>query len=154
MCRILCIGSYYSCIKIVRNLVPLFGRAAMVIQHSFRDSAIVDIASVILRRPSDILSRSSVRLLINEEWPIVIKTAQKGNFPVRFSRSKSIGARLSESLSTYVEFCLCYVNILTRIFDHSVSFPGLYGGLYGENLPHKFKKVVRWFLESQLRTIT
>jgi hypothetical protein len=34
---------------------------------------------------------------------------------------------------------LCYVNISTRIFGGSVSCPGLYGGLYGQNLPYKFK---------------
>ena len=35
---------------------------------------------------------------------------------------------------------LCYVQIFLRIFDHSVSFPRLFGGLYGQNLPYKFKK--------------
>ena len=34
---------------------------------------------------------------------------------------------------------LRYVNISTRIFDGNVSCPGLYGGLYGQNLPYKFK---------------
>ena len=33
-------------------------------------------------------------------------------------------------------------------------FPGLYGGLYGQNLPYKFKKFVWWFPVSQLRKIT
>jgi hypothetical protein len=28
----------------------------------------------------------------------------------------------------------------TRIVDGNVSFPGLYGGLYGQNLPYKFKQ--------------
>jgi hypothetical protein len=37
---------------------------------------------------------------------------------------------------------------LICIFDHSVSFPGLYGGLYGQNLPYKFKK--SYFLESMV----
>ena len=36
---------------------------------------------------------------------------------------------------------LFYINILTRIFADNVPFPGLYGGLYGENLPYKFKKL-------------
>ena len=31
------------------------------------------------------------------------------------------------------------VNISKRIFDDSVSYPRLYGGLYGQNLPYKFK---------------
>jgi hypothetical protein len=31
------------------------------------------------------------------------------------------------------------VNISTRIFDDNVSFPGLYGGLYGQNFSHEFK---------------
>ena len=31
------------------------------------------------------------------------------------------------------------INISTRIFDGSVSCPGLYGGLYGQNLPYKLK---------------
>ena len=31
------------------------------------------------------------------------------------------------------------INISTRIFDGSVSCPGLYDGLYGQNLPYKFK---------------
>ena len=35
---------------------------------------------------------------------------------------------------------LRYVNISIRIFDGSVSCPRLYGGLYGQNLPYKFKK--------------
>jgi hypothetical protein len=30
-------------------------------------------------------------------------------------------------------------NISTRIFGGDVSCPGLYGGLYGQNLPYKFK---------------
>ena len=34
---------------------------------------------------------------------------------------------------------LRYVNISIRIFDGSVSCLGLYGGLYGQNLPYKFK---------------
>jgi hypothetical protein len=34
---------------------------------------------------------------------------------------------------------LRYVNISTRIFGDSVSCPGLYGVLYGQNLPYKFK---------------
>jgi hypothetical protein len=31
------------------------------------------------------------------------------------------------------------VNISIHIFDDNVSFSGLYGGLYGQNLPYKFK---------------
>jgi hypothetical protein len=31
------------------------------------------------------------------------------------------------------------VYISARIFDDNVSYPGLYGGLYGQNLPYKFK---------------
>jgi hypothetical protein len=34
---------------------------------------------------------------------------------------------------------LRYVNISMCKFDGSVSCPGLYGGLYGQNLPYKFK---------------
>jgi hypothetical protein len=30
----------------------------------------------------------------------------------------------------------------TRIFDGSVSCPGLYGGLYGQNLPYKIRMVI------------
>ena len=33
----------------------------------------------------------------------------------------------------------CYVDILTRIFDHCMSCSGLYGGLYGQDLRYKFK---------------
>jgi hypothetical protein len=33
------------------------------------------------------------------------------------------------------------VNISIHIFDDNVSFPGLYGGLYGQNLPYKFKNL-------------
>ena len=36
---------------------------------------------------------------------------------------------------------LRYVNISIRIFGDSVSCLGLYGGLYGQNLPYKFKKL-------------
>jgi hypothetical protein len=32
-----------------------------------------------------------------------------------------------------------YLDIVIRIFGDSVSRPGLYGGLYGQNLPYKFK---------------
>jgi hypothetical protein len=35
---------------------------------------------------------------------------------------------------------LRYVNISMCKFGDSVSCPGLYGGLYGQNLPYKFKK--------------
>ena len=35
---------------------------------------------------------------------------------------------------------LCYVNISIRIFGDNGSFPGLYGGLYGQNLLYEFKK--------------
>jgi hypothetical protein len=31
---------------------------------------------------------------------------------------------------------LCYLNISIRIFDGNGSFPGLHGGLYGQNLPY------------------
>ena len=41
---------------------------------------------------------------------------------------------------------LFYINILTRIFVDNVPFPGLYGGLYGENLPYKFKNLDGDFL--------
>jgi hypothetical protein len=34
---------------------------------------------------------------------------------------------------------LCCVNISTRIFDDHASFPGLNGGLYGQDLPYNFK---------------
>ena len=34
---------------------------------------------------------------------------------------------------------LCCVNISTRIFDDNVSFPALNCGMYGQNLPYKFK---------------
>jgi hypothetical protein len=36
---------------------------------------------------------------------------------------------------------LCHVNISIRIFENSVSCPGLYDGLYGQNLPYKFKNL-------------
>jgi hypothetical protein len=35
-----------------------------------------------------------------------------------------------------------------------IFFPGLYGGLYGQNLPYKFKNSYGDFPESQLRKIT
>jgi hypothetical protein len=47
------------------------------------------------------------------------------------------------SLINSIDLCrvfLRYVNISTRIFDGNVSCPGLYGGLYRQNLPYKFKK--------------
>ena len=34
---------------------------------------------------------------------------------------------------------LRYVNIMICKFEDSVSCPGLYSGLYGQNLPYKFK---------------
>jgi hypothetical protein len=37
---------------------------------------------------------------------------------------------------------LHYVNISMRKFGGSVSSPGLYGGLYGQNLPYKFRMVI------------
>jgi hypothetical protein len=40
---------------------------------------------------------------------------------------------------------LHYVNISMCKSGGSVSCPGLYGGLYGQNLPHKFKKSYRDF---------
>jgi hypothetical protein len=38
-------------------------------------------------------------------------------------------------------FFLFYLNISTRIFGYNVPFPGLCGGLYGQNLPYKLKKL-------------
>ena len=35
---------------------------------------------------------------------------------------------------------LRYVDISMCKFDGNVSWPGLYGGLYGQNLPYRFKK--------------
>jgi hypothetical protein len=39
-----------------------------------------------------------------------------------------------------------YVNILTRIFEHNVSCPGLYGGLYGQNLPYTMCHARGWMV--------
>jgi hypothetical protein len=41
---------------------------------------------------------------------------------------------------------LRYVNIAMCKFDGSVSCPGMYGGLYGQNLPYKFKNSYGDFL--------
>jgi hypothetical protein len=62
----------------------------------------------------------------------------EGNFQARFSRRKSIEFI---TLSTYpnTSTFLRYVNISMCKFDGTVSCPGLYGGLYGQNLPYKFK---------------
>jgi hypothetical protein len=59
------------------------------------------------------------------------KTAEKGSSQSNFLDQRTIDLRRA---------FLCYVQILIRIFEHSVSFPRLYGGLYGQNLPYKFKK--------------
>jgi hypothetical protein len=71
----------------------------------------------------------TVRLLINEGWPIIPKNAY-GRKLSRSAFKKPIDLR---------RVFLCYVNISIRIFDGNVSFPGLYGGLYRQNLPYKFK---------------
>ena len=42
--------------------------------------------------------------------------------------------------STVRRVFLCYINISMCKFGDSVSRPGLYGGLYGQNLAYKFKK--------------
>jgi hypothetical protein len=47
---------------------------------------------------------------------------------------------------------LRYVNISIRIFGDSVSYPGLYGGLYGQNLPYKFKNSYGDFQVSKVAT--
>jgi hypothetical protein len=62
--------------------------------------------------------------------PLPSKMRTDGNFRVRFSRRKSIHCS---------RVFLRRVNISTRIFDENVSFPGSYGGLYGQNFPHEFK---------------
>jgi hypothetical protein len=60
----------------------------------------------------------------------------EGNFQARFSRRKSIEFnklyRLTSSFLRYVNISMCK-------FDGSVSCPGLYGGLYGQNLLYNFK---------------
>jgi hypothetical protein len=67
----------------------------------------------------------------------------EGNFQALFSRRKSIG-RVPETLSTHVEF-----SKISKIFENienssigkfggSVSCLGLYGGLYGQNLPYLY----------------
>jgi hypothetical protein len=60
----------------------------------------------------------------------------EGNFQARFSRRNAIGFnKLYRLTSSFFR----YINISIRIFDGNVSCPGLYGGLYGQNLPYKFK---------------
>jgi hypothetical protein len=77
------------------------------------------------------------RVVFNDPLPPNLRT--EGNFQARFSRRKSIEfPKLYRLTSSF--FALLYVNISTRIFGDSVSCPGLYGGLYGQNLPYKFKK--------------
>ena len=58
---------------------------------------------------------------------------------------------LKKSLSTYVEFFLCYVNVSIRSFGGSVSCPELYGMLYRQNLPYKFKKSYGDFLNRNFK---
>jgi hypothetical protein len=67
--------------------------------------------------------------------PLSPNLRTKGNFQARFSRRKPIRFPELYRLASYVD-----VNILTRIYEDSVSCPGLYGGLHGHNLPYKFKK--------------
>ena len=72
----------------------------------------------------------------------------EGNFQARFSRSTSTTTsksiefnklyRLTHLGPTSSFFAL--LNISMCKFGGSVSCPGLYGGLYGQNLPYKFKK--------------
>ena len=62
----------------------------------------------------------------------------EGNYQVRFSRrTRSIG--LFRNPIDLRRVFLCYINTSTCNFDDSVSCLGLYGGLYGQNLPYKFK---------------
>ena len=93
----------------------------------------------------DTISYKYMYCLFVYKWRVVFvihcdQNCGKGNFgsPI-FS---TLVDRVSETLFAAIELrrvFLCYVNILTRIFGHSMSFPGLYGGLYGQNLPYKFK---------------
>ena len=64
------------------------------------------------------------------------KFSTEGNFWVRFSRRKLIHCSAPHRVTSSF---LCCVNISTHIFDDNVSFPGLNGGLYKQNLPYKFK---------------
>jgi hypothetical protein len=68
--------------------------------------------------------------------PLSPNLRTEGNFQARFSRRKSIQC---STLYRLTSSFLRYVNISTRIFEDSVSCLGLYGGLYGQNLPYKFK---------------
>ena len=69
--------------------------------------------------------------------PLSSNLRTEGNFQARFSRRKSIEFNKFYRLTSCF---LRYVNSSIRIFGDSVSCPGLYGGLYGQNLPYKFKK--------------
>jgi hypothetical protein len=76
-------------------------------------------------------------------WVILVTHCHQKCVQKEISRSGFLDVnRYSEVLSIDLRrvFLRC-VNISTRIFDGSVSCPGLYGGLYeyGQNLPYKFK---------------
>jgi hypothetical protein len=64
------------------------------------------------------------------------KLSTERNFWVRFSRRKSIQCSAPHRVTSNF---LCCVNISTHISDDNVSFPGLAGGLCGQNLPYKYK---------------
>ena len=66
-----------------------------------------------------------------------MRTSTEGNSWVRFCRRKLIQCSAPHRVTSI--FFVFGVDISTRIFDNNVSFPGLYGGLYGQNLPYKFK---------------
>ena len=68
--------------------------------------------------------------------PLCPKMRMEENFPVRFSRRKSIGFPEPYRLTPKFFFFA-----LHKYFDtHFWSLPGLYGGLHGQNLPYRFKK--------------
>jgi hypothetical protein len=86
--------------------------------------------------------RSTVRLVISEKSFWVTHCHQKC-VRKEISRSGFLDVNrysVVHSIELRRVFLRC-VNISTRIFNDSVSCPGLYvyGGLYGQNLPYKFK---------------
>jgi hypothetical protein len=92
------------------------------------------------KRPLVSLLVPTVRSLINEGSFLLThchqKCVRKGISRFGFLDVNRYSFRNSIDLLRRV-FLRC-VNISTRIFG-SVSCPGLYGGLYGQNLPYKFK---------------
>jgi hypothetical protein len=71
--------------------------------------------------------------------PLSPNLCTEGNFQDRFLDVNRYSFRNSIDLLVRRVY-LRYLNISTRIFGDSVSCLGLYGGLYGQNLPYKFKK--------------